>query len=51
MTDSSQEPADLLDAFFGCVQDCPSVSAVETVDGMYSYEEIALLAYPTTRYS
>ena len=41
MTGSDQEPVDLLDAFFGC---CPSVPAVETVDGTYSYEEIASLA-------
>ena len=41
---SGQEPVDLLDAFFGCVQDCPGVPAVETVDGAYSYEEIASLA-------
>lgn len=40
MTGSDQEPVDLLDAFFGCV----SVPAVETVDGTYSYEEIASLA-------
>ena len=31
--DSDKEPVDLLDAFFGCVQDCPSVSAVETWTG------------------
>ena len=48
---SGQEPVDLLDVFFGCVRDCPSVPAVETVDGMSSYEEIASLAYQTTRYS
>ena len=41
---SGQEPVDLLDAFFRCVQDCPGVPAVETVDGAYSYEEIASLA-------
>lgn len=44
ITGSGQESVDLLDAFFGCVQDCPSVSAVETVDGTYSYEEIASLS-------
>ena len=44
MTGSDQEPVDLLGAFFGCVRDCPSVPAVETVDGTYSYEEIASLA-------
>lgn len=51
MTSSGQEPVDLLDAFFGCVRDCPGVPAVETVDGMYSYKESASLAYQTTRYS
>ncbi len=44
ITGSGQEPVDLLDAFFRCVQDCPGVPAVETVDGAYSYEEIASLA-------
>ena len=42
--DSGQEPVDLLDAFFRCVQDYPRVPAVETVDGTHSYEEIASLA-------
>ena len=41
---SGQEPVDLLDAFFRCVQDCPRVPAVETGDGAHSYEEIAALA-------
>ena len=41
---SGQEPVDLLDAFFRCVQDCPRVPAVETVDGTHSYEEIVSLA-------
>ena len=44
MTGSDQEPVDLLDAFFGCVRDCPRAPAVETVDGTHSYEEIASLA-------
>ena len=44
ITGSGQEPVDLLDAFFRCVQDCPRVPAVETVDGTHSYEEIASLA-------
>ena len=45
MTGSDQEPVDLLDAFFGCVRDCPGVLAVETVDGKHVYEERASLAY------
>ena len=44
ITGSDQEPVDLLEAFFRCVQDCPRVPAVETVDGTHSYEEIASLA-------
>ena len=41
---SGQEPMDILDAFFRCVRDYPRFPAVETVDGMHSYEETASLA-------
>ena len=44
ITGSSQEPVDLLDAFFACVRDCPGVPAVETVDGAHSYRELESLA-------
>ena len=44
-TGSSQEPVDVLDAFFACVRDCPVVPAVETVDEAYSYKEIESLAF------
>lgn len=45
ITGSSQEPVDLLDAFFACVRDCPGVPAVEADDGACSYEEIEALAF------
>ena len=41
----SQEPVDLLEAFFACVRDCPGVPAVETVTGTHSYEELESLAF------
>ena len=41
----SQEPVDLLEAFFACVRDCPGVPAVETVTGTQSYEELESLAF------
>ena len=45
MTSYRQEPMDVLDVFFACVRDCPEISAVETVEGAYSYEEMEALAY------
>ncbi len=40
-----QEPVDLLEAFFACVRDCRRVPAVETANGVHSYEELESLAF------
>ena len=45
ITGAGQEPVDLLDAFLARVRECPGVPAVETVDGVHSYEELESLAF------
>ena len=45
ITACGQEPVDLLDLFFAWAGNCPRVPAVDTADGVYSYEEMESLAF------